>query len=155
MANNCDSWDGTLHGLEGLYVFINHPARVKVLCHEDVFDRLMRESYREVTTSASEACKTRKEQKEGHMDQSRTVIYESQCKCGNVLFFRSPRLNCLKCGLPIPYYRDAVRKKTVRISIKDLRTITGLSKMALAKKLHITTGRLQRLEVTNAMILFF
>jgi hypothetical protein len=26
------------------------------------------------------------------------------CKCGNVLFFQTPSLKCLKCTLPIPYY---------------------------------------------------
>jgi hypothetical protein len=27
------------------------------------------------------------------------------CKCGNFLFFQTPSLNCLKCGLPVPYYK--------------------------------------------------
>ena len=26
-----------LRGLEGLYCFVNHPARVRILCHEDIF----------------------------------------------------------------------------------------------------------------------
>jgi hypothetical protein len=38
-----------LRGLEGLYVFVNHPARVKVSASvEGTFDRLMRESAAEM-----------------------------------------------------------------------------------------------------------
>jgi len=38
-----------LHGLEGLYVFVNHPARVTIYKgHRTTFDRLMHESSEEV-----------------------------------------------------------------------------------------------------------
>ena len=44
-----------LHGLRGLYVFVNHPARVKVLCHEDAFERLMTEADKEMQSRRRKA----------------------------------------------------------------------------------------------------
>ena len=78
-----------------------------------------------------------------------------QCKCGNVLFFRTPALNCLKCGLPVPYYKNAVKYTKVTIDIKSLRLLTGLSQTELAKKLHVTAKRFRDLEAKNAALVCF
>ena len=44
----------------------------------------------------------------------------SECRCGYVLFFDNPRLNCLRCGLPIPLIEELkIKEKEGLIFIND------------------------------------